>query len=162
MRIENRTPTPLPPLPNRHSHLKEFAGIIVIATLVMVVGGFFLAQSIIFVSTAESATATVIDAGRYSPKHNRSAGRSPMVEFFVDGVRYTAELPEKHAGIVEGSQITVYYQPHDPGAKVTQKVSFGAVFAVLFGGLINFLVIFTCVKADRREQLGLGKFDYDA
>ena len=106
------------------------------AVMVLAAGIVIIARWVDFSRTCESTQAVITDI--YRTGHGDSEKYHVMVEYRVDGRRYSGQLGYYTSSMKRGQIVTVHYDPEDPGFTMDSPYlacGIMSIFVLVFGGI---------------------------
>ena len=129
----------------RGPKLKIFAGILAALCLV---GGIYI--TFFHSQGFKKSTATVIALEESDSGSDSSDAYIPIVEYVVDGKTYTGALDQSGSSYKVGKNVTILYDPNDPGI-VHGNSAFGIYLMIVSAAILAF-VIAGAVKEKKSQQ----------
>lgn len=121
---------------------------VTIGTIFLIIGGTYLVSDINFRNSAEQTQGEIIDIERDSYRRNgkRHTSHNVTIGYTVDGEYYEREINQYSSRMYVGKELTVYYDPDNPGYARIYLPVIPAVFIGVGGIFLVIGVVFIMVN----------------
>ncbi|MCM1227164.1 MAG: DUF3592 domain-containing protein [Clostridium sp.] len=127
----------------------------IVGAVFLISGSIYLISDIDFRSNAEQTQGTIrhIETDVYRWRGKLRTSHYVTVEYTVDGENYSCEIGQYNSGMYVGKELTIYYDPDEPGNARIYSVVLPAVFMGIGGLFLILGIVFIAVNAASSKRI---------